>query len=72
MHLSQVLVVGAASFLFASEAIAVAMDSNHVKTPTVERDDPNQRLLRSYSKPVEDDSDDFDDSDDLDSLDDTE
>ncbi|OWZ03950.1 hypothetical protein PHMEG_00024234 [Phytophthora megakarya] len=48
------------------------MDSNHGKTPTVERDDANQHLLRSYSKPVEDDSDDFEDSDDLDSLDDTE
>ncbi|OWY99517.1 Avirulence (Avh) protein [Phytophthora megakarya] len=69
MHLSQVLVVGVASFLFASEAIAVAMNSNQAKTLTVERD---QRSLRSYSKPVEDDSDDFDDFDDLDSLDDTE
>ncbi|KAG2766060.1 hypothetical protein Pcac1_g22657 [Phytophthora cactorum] len=62
MRLSQVLVVAAASFLFASEAIAVTMDSNQAKISTVARGGPSKRLLRSYSKPVEDDSDDLDDS----------
>ncbi|POM66558.1 Avirulence protein (Avh) [Phytophthora palmivora] len=65
MHLSQVLVVAAASFLFASEAIAVTMDSNQAKISTVARGSPSQRLLRRYEKPVDPDSD---DSDDLDYL----
>ncbi|OWZ13275.1 Avirulence (Avh) protein [Phytophthora megakarya] len=65
MRLSQVLVLAAASFLFASETIAVTMGSNQAKISTVARVRPNQRLLRSY-KPVEDDSDDQDDLDDLD------
>ncbi|POM61477.1 RxLR effector peptide [Phytophthora palmivora] len=63
MRLSQVLVVAAASFLFASEAIAVTADSNQAKLSTVARVGPSQRLLRRYEEP---------DSDDLDDLDDTE
>ncbi|POM64197.1 Avr1b-1 Avirulence-like protein [Phytophthora palmivora] len=63
MRLSQVLVVAAASFLFASETIAVTMDSNQAKISTVEGGGPSQRLLRRYEEP---------DSDDLDDLDDTE
>ncbi|EGZ10416.1 hypothetical protein PHYSODRAFT_287041 [Phytophthora sojae] len=53
MRLSQVLVVAAASFLFASEAIAVTTDSVQAKITTVARGGPSQRLLRSYSKPAE-------------------
>ncbi|OWZ06004.1 Avirulence (Avh) protein [Phytophthora megakarya] len=64
MRLSQVLVVATASFFFASEAIAVTEDSNQVKISTLTRGGPSQRLLRSYSKPVEEDSDDLDDPDD--------
>ncbi|KAJ8508353.1 hypothetical protein ON010_g18878 [Phytophthora cinnamomi] len=57
MRLPQVLVIAAASFLFASEAIAVTTDSEI----TVARDSLSQRRLRSYSKPAkEDDSDDSD------------
>ncbi|POM70658.1 Avirulence protein (Avh) [Phytophthora palmivora] len=62
MRLTQVLVVATASFLFASEAIAVTMDSNQAKISTVARGGPSQRLLRSYKNHVEDDSDNFDDS----------
>ncbi|OWZ20238.1 Avirulence (Avh) protein [Phytophthora megakarya] len=65
MRLSQVLVVAAASFLFASDAIAVTMDTNQAKISTMARGGPSQRLLRSY-KPVEDDSDGLDDLEDLD------
>ncbi|POM73989.1 Hypothetical protein PHPALM_9109 [Phytophthora palmivora] len=65
MRLSQVLVIGAASFLFAGEAIAVTMDSNQAKISTVARGSPSQRLLRKYEEP---DSDDLDDLDDLDYL----
>ncbi|POM57996.1 Avirulence protein (Avh) [Phytophthora palmivora] len=72
MRLSQVLVVAAASFLFASEAIAVTMDSNQAKISTVAHGDTSQRLLRRNEKPVDPDSDDSDDLDDLDNLDDTE
>ncbi|OWZ14096.1 Avirulence (Avh) protein [Phytophthora megakarya] len=61
MRLSQVLVVAAASFLFATETIAVTMDSNQGKISSVARGGQSQRVLRSY-KPVEDDSDDLDDS----------
>ncbi|GMF57752.1 unnamed protein product [Phytophthora fragariaefolia] len=63
MRLSQVLVIAAASFLFASEAIAVTPDSNQAKISTVARGDSRQRFLRSYKKTVEDDSDDLDDLD---------
>ncbi|POM80734.1 Avirulence protein (Avh) [Phytophthora palmivora] len=59
MRLSQVLVVAAASFLFASETIAVTMDSNEAKLSTVARGGPSQRLLRRYEEP---DSDDLDDT----------
>ncbi|POM79605.1 Hypothetical protein PHPALM_2678 [Phytophthora palmivora] len=65
MRLSQVLVIAAASFLFAGEAIAVTMDSNQAKISTVARGSPSQRLLRKYE---ETDSDDLDDLDDLDYL----
>ncbi|OWZ04483.1 Avirulence (Avh) protein [Phytophthora megakarya] len=64
MRLSQVLVIGAASFLFANEAIAVTMDSNQAKVSTMASAGPTQRLLRSY-KHVEEDSDDLDDLDNL-------
>ncbi|GMF58911.1 unnamed protein product [Phytophthora fragariaefolia] len=60
MRLSQVLVIAAASILFASEAIAVTMDSNQAKISTVARGGSRQRFLRSYKKTVEDDSDDLD------------
>ncbi|POM62647.1 Avr1b-1 Avirulence-like protein [Phytophthora palmivora] len=62
MRLSQVLVVAAASFLFASEAIAVTVDSNQAKI-TVVGGSPSQRLLRKYEEP---------DSDVLDDLENTE
>ncbi|OWY99634.1 Avirulence (Avh) protein [Phytophthora megakarya] len=65
MRLSQVVVVAVASFLFASEGIALSMDTNQAKILTVARGGPSQRLLRSY-KPVKDDSDDLDDLEDLD------
>ncbi|OWZ09082.1 Avirulence (Avh) protein [Phytophthora megakarya] len=71
MRFSQVVVVAAASFLFASEAIAVTVDTNQGKISTVARGGPSQRLLRSY-KAAEDDSDDLDDLDDLEDLDDSE
>ncbi|KAG6594269.1 putative secreted RxLR effector protein [Phytophthora cinnamomi] len=54
MRLSHVLVIAAASFLFASEAIAVTMDSEI----TVARDGLSQRRLRSYNKPAKDDDSD--------------
>ncbi|POM59937.1 Secreted RxLR effector peptide protein [Phytophthora palmivora] len=63
MRLSQVLVVAAASFLFASEAITVTMDSNQAKISTVVGGGPSQRLLRRNEKPVDPDSDDSDDLD---------
>ncbi|OWZ10812.1 Avirulence (Avh) protein [Phytophthora megakarya] len=63
MHLSQVVVVAAASFLFASKAIAVTADTNQAKISMVARGGPSQRLLRY--KPVKDDSYDIDDLDDL-------
>ncbi|OWY99928.1 Avirulence (Avh) protein [Phytophthora megakarya] len=53
MRLSQVLVVVAASFLFASETIAVTIDSNQAKISTVAHGGPNQRLLRRYKEPVD-------------------
>ncbi|OWZ12531.1 Avirulence (Avh) protein [Phytophthora megakarya] len=65
MHLSQILVAVAASFLFASEAIAVTMDSNQAMVSTVARGDPDQRLLRRYKEPVEEDSDDLNNLQDL-------
>ncbi|OWZ00552.1 hypothetical protein PHMEG_00028226 [Phytophthora megakarya] len=46
----------AESFLFVSEAIALAMDPNQAKISTVAGGDQSLRVLRSY-KPVEDDSD---------------
>ncbi|OWZ00839.1 Avirulence (Avh) protein [Phytophthora megakarya] len=59
MRLSQVLVVVAASFLFASETIAVTIDSNQAKISTVAHGGPNQRLLRRYKEPVDEEPDDF-------------
>ncbi|POM79052.1 Avr1b-1 Avirulence-like protein [Phytophthora palmivora] len=59
MRLSQILMVAAASFLFASETIAVTMDSNQAKISTVVGGTPSQRLLRRYEEP---DSDDLDDT----------
>ncbi|POM81405.1 Avirulence protein (Avh) [Phytophthora palmivora] len=66
MRLAQVLLVAAASFLFASEAIAATMDSNQAKISTVVGGSPSQRLLRRNEKPVDPDLDDSDDLDDLD------
>ncbi|POM70262.1 Secreted RxLR effector peptide protein [Phytophthora palmivora] len=60
MRLSQVLVIAAASFLFAGEAIAVTMDSNQAKISTVARGSPSQRLLRKYEETDSDDLDDLD------------
>ncbi|OWZ00614.1 RxLR effector protein [Phytophthora megakarya] len=65
MRLSQVLVVVAASFLFASETIAVTIDSNQAKISTVAHGGPNQRLLRRYKEPVDEEPDDLNNLQDL-------
>ncbi|OWY90619.1 Avirulence (Avh) protein [Phytophthora megakarya] len=65
MRLSQVLVVTAASFLFASDAIAVTMDSNQAKISTVAHGGPKQRLLRRYKEPVDEEPDDLNNLQDL-------
>ncbi|KAG1695126.1 hypothetical protein DVH05_020768 [Phytophthora capsici] len=59
MRLSQVLVIAAASLLFASDTIAVAT-SNQAKISKMAQSSPNQRLLRSnkYSVKEEDESED--------------
>ncbi|OWZ07421.1 Avirulence (Avh) protein [Phytophthora megakarya] len=65
MRLSQFLVVVAASFLFASETIAVTIDSNQAKISTVAHGGPNQRLLRRYKEPVDEEPDDLNNLQDL-------
>ncbi|OWZ09366.1 Avirulence (Avh) protein [Phytophthora megakarya] len=72
MRLSQVLVVVAASFLFASETIAVTIDSNQAKISTVAHGGPNQRLLRRYKEPVDEEPEDDEEPDDLNNLQDLE
>ncbi|KAG1684312.1 hypothetical protein DVH05_018591 [Phytophthora capsici] len=60
MRLSQVLVIAVASFVFASDTVAVAT-SNQAKISKMEQS-PSQRLLRSNHYPVKEEEDESEDS----------
>ncbi|KAG1696385.1 hypothetical protein DVH05_018516 [Phytophthora capsici] len=59
MRLSQVLVVAAASLLFASDTVAT---SNQAKVSKMVQSTPSQRLLRSNKYPVKEEEDEYEDS----------
>ncbi|KAK1932348.1 hypothetical protein P3T76_012342 [Phytophthora citrophthora] len=64
MRLSQVLVIAAASFLFASDTVAVTT-SNQAKISKMVQSSPSQRLLRSDKYLVLDEKDQSEDSVDV-------
>ncbi|KAK1932253.1 hypothetical protein P3T76_012247 [Phytophthora citrophthora] len=64
MRLSQVLVIAVASFLFASDSVAVAT-SNQAKISKIVQSSPSQRLLRSDKYLVLDEKDQSEDSVDV-------
>ncbi|KAG1706274.1 hypothetical protein DVH05_001422 [Phytophthora capsici] len=57
MRLAQILVIAAASLLFAGETVAVAT-SNQVKISKVAQSSPSQRLLRSNKYPITEEEED--------------
>ncbi|KAG1696327.1 hypothetical protein DVH05_018459 [Phytophthora capsici] len=64
MRLSQVLVIAAATLLFASDTVAVAT-SNQAKISKMVESTPSQRLLRGNKYPVVEEEDESEDSVDL-------
>ncbi|KAK1941445.1 hypothetical protein P3T76_007311 [Phytophthora citrophthora] len=64
MRLSQVLVIAVASFVFASDTVAVAT-SNQAKISKMVQSNPSQRFLRSHRYLVNKEEDESDDSVDV-------
>ncbi|KAG1684180.1 hypothetical protein DVH05_001843 [Phytophthora capsici] len=61
MRLSQVLVIAAATFLFASDTVVIAT-SNQANISKIEQSIPSQRLLRSNKYAVKEEEDESEDS----------